>query len=254
MCDHHKTSNWWLRYYSDGITLNAMSAHKMIASILLSFGLLWLPLAFWIEKTEFKVWQAPLYVQDFVKEPDRHTPRFTTGTFLPPIISQDTYLTSRDGPIILSATTTIPFGTKLTIAEGVAVVADEFAQLNVQGTLIISGTNTSPVRFMSNELHPENQTWGGVIFTETGKGEFTNVQFTDASPAISCLAGSQVRLQSALIRGGSLGVFMSSKNCQLIDSAIVGAVRGVTAVGVIPVLIDTKLDTYNQPIYWVPAN
>ena len=193
---------------------------KNTSTILLAITLALVPLALWVEKTENKTWNEMLIQSVFSREENKHTPLFADGTFLPPTITKDTTYTAKDNPVILTTTTHIPKDNTITFEKGTHVVVHEHGQLTVQGTLNIAGTKTNPVLLTSNEKHPENISWGGIIFTETGKGNISHAVFEYASPAISCINKSAVNIKNTEILHGNLGIYSESKTCNISDSTI----------------------------------
>lgn len=143
----------------------------------------------------------------FEAEPNRHTPLFTTGTFLPPVIAADRTLTPANNPVIIAKTVRVPPNVTLTIQPGTRLVAHEYARLEVQGQLRVVGTAQAPVKFSSNERHPENQMWAGIVFEAGGRGLIRQARLKAASPAVSCLVGSAVTLDSVAIVGSIMDTF-----------------------------------------------
>ena len=142
---------------------------KHLSTTILLCALLLLPLAAIAEHADLKVWNERLAWPNLEPEPDRHTPRYTDGTLLPPTITGDVVLTAADNPVLLPSTTRIERGASLTLMPGTLIAAHEFAALQVAGTLTVNGSDNAPVVFASNELHPENQVWNGVLAEENSK-------------------------------------------------------------------------------------
>lgn len=164
------------------------------SSWLLSLALLLIPLGIWFALEEPQVWQERLVIPRFDNESNRHTPLHVQGTFLPPVIAKNQILTAADNPVILAKTVRVPTGVTLTIEAGAHVYAHEYALLDIQGELKIKGTAEQPVRFSSNEQHPDNQIWGGIIFEPGSRGIIIQARFKAAYPTIACLPGSQVTI------------------------------------------------------------
>lgn len=214
---------------------------KTISSLALVAALLLLPIAIWAESTDGKTWQNRLYLPILEPEPNRHTPIHTTGTFLPPTINRNIKLGPQDNPILLTTTTRIPAHITVTVSAGTTIYAHEFAQLIVDGKLIIRGTATKPVQLTTNEEHPLNQTWSGISVTASGQATIKHAAIRHASPAISCLPGSTAVITDVLIEVGSLGVFLASNTCQVSNTIIRGVRDGIVAVDVSPQLTNTSI-------------
>jgi hypothetical protein len=209
--------------------------------LLLSGALLLLPLAFWAERFDMTTWQDRLLVPNLIEEPHRHTPRHTSGTWLPPLITQSQTFTAQQSPLIVSGITRIPAGVTVTFAAGTTVAFAEFAHLDIKGTLVSAGSEQGPVRLISNELHPANQLWGGLLFSEAAQGELMYTEIEQAAPAISCLAASQVTMRRSRIHLGSMGILVTSPHC-VIDQSVISAARdGIVSIGATPVVTTTSI-------------
>lgn len=200
------------------------------------------------ERAETRTWNERLVWPRFSEEPNRHTPRFATGTFLPPVISQDLTLGPADNPIILSKKTVVTPETTLTLAAGAQLFAHEFAELHLDGKLEASGTPANPIVFTSNELHPANQHWAGLTFHPASQGVLAHIVIKHASPAISCLRNSYVRLNQAQLQKGALGLYTESVNCSLSQSSLAAFRDGIIAIGVNPQVINTSIDVFHEKI------
>ncbi len=214
---------------------------KQLSTILLALTLALIPLAVWAEHVADKTWHNRLAVPELIEEPSRHTPMQTEGTFLPPTI-EDTYeLTTNQNPVILTQQTVIKPKASLVIKAGTMIYAHEFAQLTVVGTLMVEGTKAQPVIFMTNEQHPLNQTWNGIVAANGSAVKINYAVIQDASPALSCLDASRTTAENVIIERGSMGVWQTSQNCIIKDSLINGSRDGVVAVKVKPQLVQTKV-------------
>lgn len=221
---------------------------KQLSTIILSITLALLPLAVWVEHSAFRTWHNRLAIPDLIAEPNRHTPIKTEGTFLPPIIDDDYALTADDNPIILSRQTRIAPEASLTIGPGAMIFAHEFSQLEVAGKLTVAGTKETPVVFTSNEEHPANQTWGGIIATAGSVVDIKGAIIADASPAVSCLAASRTKVTDTEIKRGSMGVFQTGDNCLISRSFINGSRDGIVAVNTKPQLEKTEVVARREKI------
>ena len=83
--------------------------------------------------------------------------------------SSDTTWNPSSGPVVLTATFTVPSGDTLTIKPGTIVKLDSGASLIVQGTLIANGRADSLIWFTSNELSPAKGDWGSIEFDNTAQ-------------------------------------------------------------------------------------
>lgn len=194
-------------------TVTSMQSQK-ISSYLLGIAIIvLLPLAFLIEHRENNTWVNRLIFPDFVSEENRHTPIITDGTFLPPVVSENTHLTVNQNPIILSGTTTVPKHVSLVIEPDTTIYAHEYATLIVEGTLIIQGTDKKPVTFTTNEKHPSNKVWSGIMTQAGGHTTIDHARLSFASPAISCVAGSQVAVKNTRLEDGNTGIWQASSTC-----------------------------------------
>lgn len=166
-----------------------------------------------IERAEPKTWNSRLAYPAFETEPNRHTPRFAAGTFLPPAIAETTKLSPAQNPVILSGTTVIPDNVTLTIEPGTHIFAHEFSGLEVRGTLNVSGTADQPVVLSTNEAHELNQVWNGIFFQAGSVGRVESAVFEHASPAISCLQNSSVSYDHIRITHTPTAIYSETPNC-----------------------------------------
>lgn len=219
--------------------------------LLLTFALL--PALVWFADHEASTWRARLWLPQFIEEPSRHTPRHSQGTFLPPELTADLTLTAADNPILLTHTTRVPAGLRLTLQPGVSIFAHEFATLVIDGQLESQGTKAQPVHAVSNEMNPANRVWGGIIFQAGSTGSLDYTIINAGSPAISCLAGSTVNVAHARFEAGSVGVYAATPACRLSDSTIYGSRDGVVAVNVEPALSAVVMRVTRDMIRRVPV-
>lgn len=227
--------------------------NRPLSSLLLIAALLLLIVAIWVERREPITWQLRLALPFFTQEPNRHSPQHASGTFLPPIIPNDLELTPADNPVLLTNTTRIPVGVTVTIAPGTNIFAHEFGQLLVAGQLLINGSQTQPVTLTSNEQHPENRVWSGIIFQAGSLGKITYAIFRHASPAVSCLADSQVTTQNSQIAIAATGIFSASTQCKIQDSQIIRVENGVVAVAVNPQIFNTSITAKQNEVLQLPS-
>ena len=214
---------------------------KDLSTTIIIAALLLLPLAIWSETADFEVWNNRLVIPTLTPEPNRHTPRNDAGTFLPPVIEESLTLTPADNPILLTTTTRISPNATVILTPGTAVYAHEFAGLIVAGHLVAEGTAAQPIQFISNEVHPLNQTWSGITVTKDGQLTITHADLHQASPAFTCLTGSNASLSNVHITDTSLGIFTTTPDCRLSYSRINSTRDGIVAIGVAPTVAHTKI-------------
>jgi hypothetical protein len=207
----------------------------------------------WIELTSSTLWGQRLLIPNISNTPDLHTPRFAEGYFLPPIISKDTVIDPEKNPVVLTGTVHISPNTTLTLKPGVQIFANEFATLIVDGTLISQGTAKNKVTFITNEQHPDNQNWAGIIVNPDGKAQISNNDINNASPGISCIGSSQVNIDSTFITDGSTGIFSTSPNCTVNKSRITVTRNGIETVGVDIKITDTTITAGQKQIENLPV-
>lgn len=206
------------------------------------------PFIAWIERVEPTVWTTRLLLPFFESEPSRHTPLHAIGTFLPPIINADTLLTPADNPVILTTTTRVLPGTTLTLTAGTTIVAHEFAQLIIDGTLHIKGKPTAPVTLTTNEAHESNRTWGGILFNAQSTGMIQYATIHYGSPGISCLQESKVSITNTTITTGSAGIFVASNQCSVRNSTILSVQEGIIGIHLEPQISDTRISAQRTEV------
>ncbi|MHC4501366.1 MAG: right-handed parallel beta-helix repeat-containing protein, partial [Planctomycetota bacterium] len=82
------------------------------------------------------------------------------------LISTDTAWTLSGSPYVVIANVLVNSGVTLTIEPGVTVKFDSGNVLQVNGTLIASGTNTSKITFTSNQSMPAPGDWVSITFAD----------------------------------------------------------------------------------------
>ncbi len=221
---------------------------KNISSILLVIALLLIPSAAVLEKSDIKLWNAPLLTADVTNEPNRHTPIHPLGTFLPPTINKDTTYTVADNPIIIAGIVNVPTTSSLTFTPGARVYVHEHGNLRVAGNLNIKGTKEEPVTFTTNEAHLDNRTWNGITLESTSRANIANAQFRYGAPGISCLTGSQANISNTKFQFGNLGIYTKSKACTFQNIAMDHLRDGIIAIGIDPDTSSIKIDAANRDI------
>jgi hypothetical protein len=214
---------------------------RHLPTLLITLALSLLPLAATIEHNFPTDWQSRLYLPEFIAQPDYHTPRFSTGTYLPQAIRENMTLTANHNPYLLTSTTRINPSITVTIEPGVTIFAAENTALIVDGHLIARGTSALPVTFQSNEKHPLNQTWLGLMAQPQASIDLQHVSIDNASPAISCLPNSHVAISQTKIYRGSVGLFQSQTPCRLTDSFINGPTIGLISINTVPQVINSLI-------------
>lgn len=136
-----------------------------------------------------------------------HTPAFASGYYLPLHITEQVHLTPDMGVIIVTGTTTIEKGARLSIAPGTTIAMNEHASLIVNGSIDAIGEHAKPIRFISNEAREENRTWSGIMFTQGSIGTIANAIFHHASPSVSCSEKTTVTITDTSFAFGNLEVF-----------------------------------------------
>ncbi|MFH1354235.1 MAG: hypothetical protein ABIH36_03010 [bacterium] len=223
---------------------------KDLSTGLLVCALILLPLIAWSEARDLKSWNNRLVIPYLTSQPDRHTQKHTAGTTLPPVINEDLILTPANNPVLLTATTRINAGATLSLSPGTAIYAHEFSGIIIEGKLVAQGLKDEPILFTSNELHPLNQTWNGLIVTGEGQATITHAIFHYASPALTCLADSNTTLNSSYITDASLGIFTDSSACHIKDSRINSIRDGIISIGLEPQILDTAINAlHNKTTY-----
>jgi hypothetical protein len=222
---------------------------RYLPSLILSFLLLFLPLAAAIERHYPRLWQERLILPDIIPDISRHTPLHYTGTFLPPVISRDRNLTPENNPVILSHLTRVPSGVTLTLAPGTQIYAHEFAGLNIEGNLIAAGNAVKPIVFTTNEEHPRNQLWNGISLEPGSRAELLFVAIQHASPAITCLADSRLNASNININVASTGIFSLSPNCNFRDSVLTHVRHGIVTSYPLSQLNNMDISASRQAIF-----
>lgn len=194
-------------------TVTSMQSNHTSSTILAIAIILLIPLAMWVEREENFTWASRLIFPSFTQEPNRHTPIISEGTFLPPTMSGNLTISDKQNPVILSGITTIPAGSSLTISKGVVIYAHEYAAFIVEGSLHIQGTPVDQVRITTNEKHPVNQVWAGIITKAQGNTTIEHARIAFASPAISCLKDSTVSVKNTTLEDGNTGIWQGTQSC-----------------------------------------
>lgn len=192
-----------------------------LSVILASLILLAVPTLFVFQIKEGQTWQERLSIPNIEQLTSRHTPRFTTGTYLPSRITKDLVITKNQSPVLLANTVTVAPGTKLTIEAGTSIFANEFASLIIEGELVIRGTAQEPVLITTNELHTTNQVWNGISVVNKASAAIIYATIEYGYPNISCLQESTVEIKNSRLTHTSMGVFKESTACTLTNTRII---------------------------------
>lgn len=221
---------------------------KILSSVLVGLGVLLVPFLWSAERAAPEMWHNRLLVPQFETEPQRHSPRFSTGLFLPTEITSSLTITSADNPVLIANPVYIAPGVTVTIEAGTHIYVHEFALITVAGSLILRGQAAEPITFSSNEQHLDNQHWGGLIFSPDSQGLLDYVVINNASPSVTCQRDSALVASHSIFQFGLLGLYTASPDCQLVHSHIRAVREGVVAVGIEPALHDTQVSGRLQPI------
>jgi len=219
-----------------------------LTTALVTTLLLLLPLAVFAEQAFVDAWPSRLFIPEFNPPPNRHTPIHYEGTYLPPVITKDLTLSPSHNPVLLGTTIHINPEATLTIEPGTKAFAHENARLTVAGHLRISGTQNRPVIFSTNEQHPLNQTWLGIVAEQNSRVDITHTIIQYASPAISCLDSSQTTINNIHIRQGNTGIYQTSTHCLINNSRIYSTRDGIISINTEPAIHNTTISAAKNKI------
>lgn len=212
-------------YYEQDLSMTIQKHALVVFAVLLM-----LLLAAWLETAEPKVWRDRLFIPDFTPEENRHTPLEPGGEYLPPVITASRVITASEGPIVIAGEVTIPAGITLTLEAGAHMLVHEYGLLRVEGSLQIQGSADAPVTLATNELHPSNRVWGGIIFTPDSTGAISHTTIRHASPAITCENSSTVSITESILEWGNTGIVADSQSCSIIHTTIRHVDTGIVAL------------------------
>lgn len=184
-----------------------------MVAILLSLALVLSPVLFWLQQATPEVFTQRLLLPYLSPVLDRHTPRYTTGPYLAPVISNNQTIPASASPLILTRSTRVAPGVTLTIAAGTTIYAAEFATLTIDGTLITQGTKDQPVIFSTNEQHEANQLWNGLVLGAGSHSDLRHTTIKYAAPAVTCLKNSSLTSNRLTIKNTKVPVFTEQPNC-----------------------------------------
>jgi hypothetical protein len=219
------------------------------STLLFTVVLIVLPsLIFWGERAYDEVWKQPLLLKPTVSDPPIDTVLEQSGTFIPATISTSITYTATDSPLIITEPTTIPTAVTVTIEPGVDIVVNEFASLDVFGTLLLSGTAAKPIQLRTNQANPDQQTWAGILAHPGGVLHVSHATITDASPGISCLKDSTAAVSNVDIAATLVGIYIESDNCRMTDSRIRATEDGIVAVGIKPSITNTTISAGQEEV------
>ncbi len=210
--------------------------HPLASSFLFTLALLLIPASIYLEKFLPNTWDSPLFHPAYLNESSFHTPTHTDGTYLPPLIDQDTVLTPDQNPVLLPRTTTVTSNATLTIQAGTEIYTNEFSSLIIAGTLNITGQENQSVLFTTNETHSDNQTWNGIILLPSSKSYIDFTHITHGVPALTCESGSSAFIDHSSLSSPVLSVFSSSSNCYITNSRLISARDGMHIINSHPTL------------------
>lgn len=142
------------------------------------------------------------------------------------------------GDVQLTATMTIAPGRTVAISAGATVTLANGAGIDVQGTLLVQGMPTSPVKFVGVTHTPGS--WGGIVLEAGGRlvANFTEVH--DASYAFDARAGSSFQIDHILM-DNSIQLLQLATDGTLSHGVLHGG-ASVLVNNASPTLSDTVLD------------
>ena len=223
------------------------------STVLFTIALIVLPgIIFWGERAYDDVWKQPFLVTPAASNPPHDTLLEQTGTFIPGSITSSITYTSADSPLIITQPTSIPAGVTVIIEPGVDIVVNEFASLNVFGTLLLRGTAAEQIQLRTNQASPNQQTWAGILSHPDSVVQIDYATITNASPGISCLKSSVATIENVDISATLLGIYIESDNCRVTDSRIRAIEDGVVAVGIKPLITNTIISVGQEEVRLLP--
>lgn len=199
-------------------------SQQRASSVILIVALILIPSIWWLERAQPDLWKERLFLPNLEEVTNKHTPLFSTGRRLPATVAANLTLSPQDNPVIIEGATTIPAGVTLTIQPGTHIYAAEFGQLHVNGKILAQGTPEKEITFATNEVHPLNTTWNGIVLAGNSESAFEYVYITNASPGITCEANSRAAITRVIIKQASMGIFTASPGC-IIQDVHFGGVR-----------------------------
>lgn len=119
------------------------------------------------------------------------------------IATNDTWKTG--GTYIVNSTVTVNDGCTLTIQAGVTVLFNQSQSINVDGSLVIQGTQSQPVTFFVNDTATQ---WGG-INVDYGSISVNYGNFANATNAISAY-NSEVSVLNSEFSANTKAVYLST--------------------------------------------
>lgn len=225
-----------------------MASSRVGTTIILSTILLLIPLAIGFERANEQAWINRLWQPNYKTEPDRHTPLTTKGTRLPTTLTESITLTAANSPYILTESLVVPKDITLRIEPGVTIRAHEFAMITVHGSLEANGIKNQPIVFTTNELHPDNQTWGGIVLDANSQNTINYITVQYASPGVSCLANSTLNASNILTQFGLVGLYTESDSCHVQHSRLQALEYAIIARDTLPPSNNNVLTAGRQSI------
>jgi len=153
-------------------------------------------------------------------------------TVLSSAITVNTELNASPCSSYSSSGTTVRSGAVLTVDPGVTIKFGSGATLDIQGTLVATGTASQPVTFTSASATPAPGDWQGVWFEPNSQGTLSYTTISD-SGSYSCSGCGQpydtaLSVQNATVRldhvtitkSGSDGISMTGGNLSVTNSTI----------------------------------
>ena len=112
------------------------------------------------------------------------------------------------GAVQLSATKTIAVGATLTVCAGATITFTGSASIAVGGTLVINGTESSPVRFTGTQA--SDGSWPGVVVQSGGTLTGTYFEIHGAALGVDAQDGSNFQIDHVLIDTTSQALNLAS--------------------------------------------
>jgi len=94
----------------------------------------------------------------------------------------------------LDTTLTIPVGTTVRVGPGTTFTAAMGVTVQIDGTLIVEGTASAPVRFLGAGVP---RSWEGIVIADGGYAQLTHVEIGGATYGIHALPGSDFTVDYA---------------------------------------------------------
>ena len=97
---------------------------------------------------------------------------YTGPTYVDEQIFANRIWTLSGSPYIITDNITVYSGAILTIEPGTVIKFEDGYTLNIQGTILVLGTESDPITFTSAAAAPRKSDWGGISYTDSAGGGF----------------------------------------------------------------------------------